>query len=364
MEREWSIRGYEEGDKEGNYALGQCGRVSRTIIYVTNRLGLLDAYSFLREHLVGPQAAIVMYHRVGGPVYPWCLPSVMPQDFENQIRYLCSAYKVMALDEMARYILRGEPLPKKAVAVTLDDGYKDNYLYAYPILKKYSVPATIFLITGYINGGELFWWDKVKYIVQYTTLETLQLDELGIYSLRSTGDRLRAGSSIMVRLKEFSGEKRSILLEELARISRVDINPNLGKELILSWDEVREMSNNGIAFGAHTVTHTILTKLPLDKARREIIESKLHVEERLDQAVTAFCYPNGKSTDFNNDIKEIVKESGFTCAVTFVPTPATPGADLYELGRISLGWNLATAKLSLCGLYPDVKNVLSRVKEM
>ncbi len=337
-------------------------RLATPIIWAANHLGMLDVYSSLRGRLVGLQVPILLYHRVGGAKYPWIHPSITPRDFEHQLIYLCQRYEVLSLDKIGRYIQERKPLPQKAAVVSFDDGYKDNYTCAYPILKKYNVPATIFLATGYIGSGNLFWTDKVRYIVLNTTLKTLELNGLAEYPLRSTGERLRAASRIVESLKNLPGEEKDSLIEKLVNISGVAIPANLGKELILSWDEVKEMSNNGIAFGAHTVTHPILTKLPLEEARREIIQSKQHIEQKLNQAVTTFCYPGGEPTDFNDDIKQIVKENGFACAVTVAPRMVTTGTDLYELGRISAQPNFNTFKLFLSGLLPDLSAILSRIR--
>jgi peptidoglycan/xylan/chitin deacetylase (PgdA/CDA1 family) len=334
--------------------------MKRLIASVANHSGLVDAYSCLRR-LATWHAAILFYHRVG---YKGTLSSLSQRagpEFESQIRYLSKAYEVLPLDKLAEYVQGRETLPRKAVAITFDDGYKDNYIYAYPILKKYGVPATIFLTTGYIDSGNLFWFDKVTYVIQNTCLKALELGELGTYSLRSNSDRLQAISRITARLKELLDERKNLLVKNLVRMSGVDIPANLGKEVILSWDQVREMSDNGIAFGAHSVTHPILTKMPLEQARREVIESKRHIEEKIGKSVTTFSYPNGEPTDFNDDIKEILKENGFTCAVTGAPRRlVTLEADLYELGRIKPGRNLDTLKLSLSGLYPDLKSILRK----
>lgn len=314
--------------------------------------------------MVHSRVAILAYHRVGDATkYPWCFSPISTQDFQNQLRYLCQKYDIVPLDKLTQCVQDKKPFPQKAVVITFDDGYKDNYLNAYPLLKRYNVPATIFLTTGHIDTGNLFWWDKVGYVIQNTALERFQLGELGTYPLRSTDDRLRAISSVRKRLKKLPEREKNLLIKKLVSMLGIDIPPNLGKELILTWNEVREMSDNGIAFGAHTVTHVILTKLPVEQAKKEIIESKRHIEERLNRAVTTFAYPNGEPTDFNSDIKAILKESGFACAVTTFPSRfVTPGMDLYELGRIGLGGNFDVFKLCLSGLWPDLEVALSRIR--
>lgn len=167
---------------------------------------------------------------------------------------------------------------------------------------------------------------------------------------------------IEARLNELPVEERDLLIEKLVSMSGVAIPTNLGKELILSWEEVREMGNNGIVFGAHTVTHPILTKLPLKEAQREIIESKRCIEEQLGQAVSTFAYPSGQPTDFNDGIKESLKESGFICAVTAAPMRrVAPGMDVFELRRIPPGWDFYIFKFFL-ELYSDLQAISKRIR--
>lgn len=334
--------------------------ILRAIASTANHLYFLDAYSFLRRKLFKSSAVILVYHRVGPQEDTWSSLPVSPLDFERQIRYLYQAYEVLPLDKLVQYIQEGKTLPPKAAVITFDDGYKDNYSYAYPILKKYNVPATIFLATGHIGTGNLFWWDKVGYLIQNTTLESLELNELGVYPLQSIGNKSEAISKINERLKIYSEEKKNLLIEKLVSVSGVDTPANLGKELILSWDEVREMNDSGITFGAHSVTHTILTKLPLKQAKHEIIQSKKDIEEKLGQLVTAFSYPNGNFGDFNTELIKFLKESGFTCAVTGIPGMVSLKASLYELGRIYAVERFDTFKVMLSGLYSDLKGISTR----
>ena len=131
-------------------------RLTYPVISVADRLRLLDAYSLLSAYRRS-QIAIFMYHRVGPSKYFWALPPINTSDLEDRIRYISKTHKILPLDKLARYVQEGKPLPKRVAVFTFDDGYKDNYVYAYPVLKKYNVPATIFLTTGYINAGNLFW---------------------------------------------------------------------------------------------------------------------------------------------------------------------------------------------------------------
>jgi peptidoglycan/xylan/chitin deacetylase (PgdA/CDA1 family) len=322
---------------------------------VVNHSGLLSAYTFLKG-LASPQVVILLYHQISPDQDNlFFTKPVSPQSFEKQLEDFSRTYELLPLDKLAYYIQQRKPLPKKALAITLDDGYKDNYLYAYPILKKYHAPATVFLATGHIGMDRLFWYNKVQYIIHATCLVEADVDGLGKFRMQYRKNKLKASSVVVERLKRMPEREKNSLVEKLADALRVNIPDGLGKEFVLSWDEVREMSSDGIAFGAHTVSHPILTNLPLEQAKWEIAQSKKDIEERLGQPVTAFAYPNGGHRDFNTHIANLVKESGFLYAVTTIPHWIGPKANIYELGRIYMSEDPNQFKVLFSGLYGDLR---------
>ena len=319
-----------------------------------NHSRLLDAYALLRRKLGKSQVAILMYHRIGPKKDKWyAVEPLGTEKFEKQMEYFCRNYEILTLDGLAQYIEQDKALPKKAVAITFDDGYKDNYLYAYPILTKHRMPATIFLTTGHIGTGELFWFDKVGYAIHHANTDQLELDELGAYALQSEFDKACARIRIAERLNKLPEEKKNLLTQKLLNLCQANIPANLGQEHILSWDEVREMHNKGISFGAHSVTHPILTNLPLQQARTEIMQSKKDIEEKLGQAVTTFAYPYG---NYNAKIIALLREIGFTCAVTTEAKLISPSANPYKLGRIGAVHDFNKFKVVFSGLYHDLRS--------
>jgi peptidoglycan/xylan/chitin deacetylase (PgdA/CDA1 family) len=322
-------------------------------------LRFLDAYGLVRRKTTHSQIAILAYHRVCPERDGWFAQTVRLSEFEKQIKYLSRSGCIVHLDELASLIMAGKPLPEKAAVLTLDDGHQDNYAYAYPILKKYGAPATIFLTTGYIGTGKLFPWDEVNYALQNTTLGKIEIEGLGIYRLRSVDDRRRAARAVWSKVTKIPEETKTRLIKRLVDVSGVRIPAGLGKERVLDWNEIEEMSLNNIAFGAHTVNHPILTNVSPEQARVEIVQSKRDIEERLNRPVTTFSFPNG---NYNAGLVEILRESGFTCAVTASMGMVTPEARPYELPRAAPGWTLHTLKVSLSGLYPDLMAVSGRVR--
>ena len=158
----------------------------------SNHLNLLDAYGLLRRKFTKSQVAILIYHRGCPDRDSWSLEPLSSQEFQKQIEYFCRNHELLSLDQLVSYIRQRKTLPEKAVVITLDDGYKDNYLYAYPILKKYSIPVTIFLTTGHIGSGNPLWDVQVLCVIQNTTIEELNLSGYGNYPLRSRRDKAKA----------------------------------------------------------------------------------------------------------------------------------------------------------------------------
>lgn len=295
-----------------------------------------------------------MYHHVGSESPPWLPGAVKLEDFEREIAYLCKVTKIVPLDWLVDQLYRGNDIPSRAVCITFDDGYKDNYTFAYPILRKYDAPATIFLTTGYIGSSETFWDCKLRFALWNTSITQLEVDDLGHYYLMSPKDRLKAMDKSIIDLIKLSERKKNLLVEKLLKILRVDFPNRFGKEITLSWDEVLDMSKKGISFGAHTVTHPILTRLPIVDVRGEITRSKKEIEERLGVPCNLFAYPNG---EFNAEIIEILKENGFTGAVTTIPRLIKKSENPFMLSRISAGSDFYTFKGSLSGLYPDLMKI-------
>ena len=332
--------------------------LTRLVAMLANRSGLLTSYAFIRRKLTQSQVLVIMYHRIGAKKDDWSFETLSPQDFERQIDYFCRNFQVLSLDEIAQYIHQEKSLPEKAVVITFDDGYRDNYLHAYPILKKYNVPAIIFLTSGHIGSDKLFWWEKVSYIIHHTAFSVLDLDELGYYNYQALENRSLTSLIICNHLKELPEEKKSIWIEKLSNKCQVTVPDGLGKDLFLSWEEVKEMSNDNIDFGAHSVSHPIMTNISLEQAKDEIVQSKKTIEENIAKEVYAFSYPNG---NFNPELVRLVRDNGFTVAVSAPPyvseKPISAKDNPFELGRIWPDEDFNKFILACSGLKGDILSI-------
>ena len=329
-------------------------KLDTMIATIADRTGFLDAYAFSRRKLTKSQVAILMYHRVGPKTDDWSFEPLSLQSFEKQIVYFCRNYEVISVDQLVNYIQLRKSLPEKAVAITFDDGYKDNYLYAYPMIKKYHVPATIFITTGHIGTGKLFWWDLVNYVIQHSNVNPLNLGKEGCYLIQSETEKIHSNFIICEKMKKMPENEKNFLIKRLIGISNIkNIPSEVGNQLILSWDEIKEMSSEGINFGAHSISHPVLTNMPLEQAKFEIIQSKKDIEKQLGRETIGFSYPDG---NFNSTISKYIQESGFSWAVSTFPNKLLSSTDIpYELSRLSVPRDSSKFKVEFCGLWGDLR---------
>ena len=271
-------------------------------------------------------------------------PETSSADIEKQINHLAKNYKIISLDEIVERVKNKRSL-RRCVAITFDDGFRDNYEIAYPILRKYNVPATIFLTTGYIENGTVPWFIKLRYIFMQTAKTHFQLSPKGTTiscPMRTKEEKFAASNRAMACLRNCSDEERLPLLERLCE--ELEVNDFQGIDnLMLTWDQIREMAENGISFGAHTVNHPILSRISIEMAEREIQESKKTIEEKLGNPITSFAYPFGKKAQYSSDLFPVLEKLGFKCAVTTETGVNTQSTHLFELNR-GIAWEIGMIK--------------------
>jgi peptidoglycan/xylan/chitin deacetylase (PgdA/CDA1 family) len=281
---------------------------------------------------------ILVYHRVGNDVDPY-LPGTTVAAFERHMRYLHDHFRILSLSELLSAARRGT-VPGRAVAVTFDDGYEDTYIHAYPIVRRYQIPITVYLATGFIDDGCAMWNDRVGVAIRDTLRDRLDaIPGHGSLPLTTPVERLRALEETLGILKRRPAAERDELTAAIIRALEV---PDERAPRMLCWPQVEEMHAHGAEFGAHTVHHAILTAIPADEAWREIVESKQMIEERLHTPAVHFAYPNGTVRDFDAGTKSLVRKAGFASAVSMVAGTNTAGTDMYELRRES-PWEEDTA---------------------
>lgn len=283
---------------------------------------------------MGPAAnrfCVVNYHRVLPAHNPLLAAEPDVATFSWQMEVLARCFHVLPLVEAVAALGSGRPLPPRAVCITFDDGYRSIHDLALPVLRRFGLPATVFVTSGHVDKGNM-WNDRIIEAVQMLPDGPLDLRDLGLgaFSLRSVDDRMAAIGILTERSKYLPPPERSNVIERLAAMAGASMTP----ELMLTRDMVLNLDRNGIEIGAHTVTHPILTSLDEDAARVEIVAGKKDLEAILGKPVRLFAYPNGKvGMDFDHRHVAMVREAGFEAAFTTAVGAITPDQDRFQLPR-------------------------------
>ncbi len=276
--------------------------------------------------------SVLIFHRVLARPDPLRPNEPTAAVFDGRLRWLNHHCNVLPLDAALR-ALRDGSLPPRAAAITFDDGYADNHDLAAPALRRWGLSATIFVATGFLDGGRMF-NDTVIEAVRQAPGSRLDLEDLGlgVHTLDGVEARRAAIARILPALKGLSGAER----EALAETVRVRCRAEPPRGLMMTSAQVRALHRQGFGIGAHTVTHPILAETPLDAARREIADGRAALEGLVGAPVTLFAYPNGRpGRDFRAEHVRLVRELGFAAAVTTGWGAARPGADPFQIPRFT-----------------------------
>lgn len=284
---------------------------------------------------------VIYYHRVHRDENPYNAVrslSICVNYMEEQIRYLKNNWNIVSLSQIVDHYTKKIQLRCNSIAITFDDGFKDNYDLVYPILIKYKVPATVFLTTHFIGTNRLLWWDRIVYILKNLSLNELEKIILDNDVIPASIKQLMIGykkgdvkvDTLINSFKRLSEMQRTKVIERVEKSIDKDFFSSIPRQF-LSWGEIREMHKNGITFGSHTRTHPILSQVTLDQAKEEIDVSKNEIEKKLSQSIYFFAYPDGV---LNRKIAELVKKAGYTAGFQTVRYDKEGSYDIFFLPRL------------------------------
>lgn len=289
------------------------------LLSLAARTGLFD----ILYRLSPGTLTVLNYHRIVDTAFglDTFRPNISanPVQFTRQMEYVKRAYHVISVEDLLLW-LRGEKhLPDHAAMITFDDGYLDNYLTAVPILQKLNLPATIFLTVDFIEKGRPFYWDRLAYGFHHSQLESVTLPGPGQSLLGDTRQREFLLANLVERLKVLQEEEKQKAVEAVEDSLKVDYQKM--PRLSMTWEEVRTLAESGVDLGSHTLSHPILSRIPLAQGAIELSESRKIIEEKSGRPVVAFAYPNGHRADINDEVVKLARQSGYQCAFTLQPGP-------------------------------------------
>lgn len=301
-------------------------------------LGLLARVS--REH----PCIILLYHRIVDENSKYLNKGAAVhhpiKDFSREIAYFKRHFQILSMDEVVNRMKSGKEFERPSIAITFDDGYLDNYTLAYPILKKHEVPATIYLTTGLVGTPDGIWTEQIGTAFLETKKDQFHFSSvLGdeTIPIRTEEEKKQASTKVSETLKLIPDDERRELIEKLFEKLEVSdkVGRHVGKRMMLNWDEVQEMRKDGMTIGSHSHTHPILSQMPIQKAKDEILNSKMVVEKNVPMRVKHFSFPNGREEDFSEELRDYCREIGFesVCSVVYGPYDASK-KDPFSLKRV------------------------------
>lgn len=289
--------------------------------------GYALARQYTRNH-----PRILMYHRFTSDT---SAGTAMADVFEEQVRHLAEHFNVMTLGELLASFHAGERPPPHTIVITVDDGHRDFFEFAWPILKRHNVPATLFVATGFIDRELWLWPDQVTWLLGQcgSLAERVQIGgesvELGDNPWQAIVDRILAMSDDnRLRAPSELAEKLGCALPSEAPEGYAPV----------TWDELRVLEANGVEIGGHTHTHPNLARVPENRLPEEIHRCRERLDSELGMRPRPFCYPNGQPSDVTQAVRAAVKDAGFTGAVMAYADGALH-EDVYQLRRHSSSSN-------------------------
>jgi len=300
---------------------------------------------------------ILGYHRIleiDPRTYPYDedIVSASPDEFDRQMSYVRAHFDVMTFEELA-VALRDDRVPKRALLITFDDGYRDNYAVALPILRRHGLRAIVYVATGYVGGIETFWYEKIAYWMKASRRPAVQFGPSG--TVLPLGDRrVETLGHIRTTLKLADEIEHPRLMAQLAE--QMDV-PLEHSHLVatMTWDEIREMHAQGTEIGAHTVSHLNMAKIGPERLEREVRDSKAAIERETGTRVVSLAYPMGGRAHHNEAVKQMVRAAGFDFGVSYIEgINPLDSFDRYALRRIHVERNTAFTDFKAALQFPGI----------
>ncbi len=286
---------------------------------------------------------ILLYHRVSEKrkieVFedPYSL-KVGQENFRDHLQFIKDEFNVIDFKELKRQFEQRELSYDRQAIVTFDDGYADNFYNAFPVLQSFKVPATIFLTTDPIDYSQELWTDRLfRLVFQGGIFEKQKrhtfFAKLPLYF------KYRRYIALRNKLIDLNRVERDEYMSRLCSCQDCAAQTKEKHDLILTWQQINEMSASGISFGAHSRSHQNLSKLPVKDVYEEIANSKQSIESHIKSVVDLFAYPYGGVVSYNEATKKILRDLKFTFACTTNAGHNDLSSDPLELKRITvLNW--------------------------
>ncbi|WP_240618887.1 polysaccharide deacetylase family protein [Alteromonas gracilis] len=287
----------------------------------------------------------VNFHRIGNSKeteFDPCVYSCTTEELDAHIKFFKTHFDIISLKTLSEMLLDNTKPSSKLMCLTFDDGYIDNFSNALPVLRANDVTATFFIATGLVGSGHVPWWDKVAYLIKYHQPKSLRLaawrDDVIFENCQERFIRnvLHAIKSCKLPAQKQINQLEQALLHQ---------NGYPAAEF-MDWHHLKTLLESGMELGAHSHNHDILTKLSENELLYELSHSKSLLESSLGCDITAFSYPVGSKSTYDQRVIEGLKDTGYKLAFNFQPGINTsPSTNPYDLHRFPIAPDMTNADI-------------------
>ena len=266
---------------------------------------------------------VLNYHRIGNPQtceFDRNVYSASQDNFDEQIKYLKQNFDIINTHDLAE-LSHAERKNGRNVLITFDDGYRDNYELAFPVLEAANTTATFFITTGFIENRIPAWWDEIAWIVRHSNVSQFQLKlKDHLVSITLDPQNLEAAIKKVIKIYwSLSSTEQKQFLDQLCQETKQERCPRkVADETWMTWEMICEMEAGGMDFGGHTVNHPIFTKHPVETWDYELKAAKQQLETKLENNIVAFSYPVGGKGMFDDVLKEKLRSPWIQTGIQFL----------------------------------------------
>jgi peptidoglycan/xylan/chitin deacetylase (PgdA/CDA1 family) len=321
-------------------------------VFLAHAFGQLGLLSLLERTIATrrPGLVVLTYHRIaksGANLFYDPVISATPESFRAQVKWLSNRFHLLTLDELIAQVESATPWREPVILLTFDDGYRDNFDYAVPILREYRVPATFFVPTAFFEAPRLPWWDHVACIIKQTQIQRLTLKHNlngGSPPIQINLQTMSRDAAIKVIIRAFLDDSvadERCFLDQLEEQAKIEIDcRHRGCELFMSWDQIQQIADTeaGLSIGSHTHSHRKLAGLDDASQWQELTESKQILETHLGRPVKALAYPFGWPGTYSASTRALAAQAGYYLAFSSREgINRSIGFDRYDVSRLGVG---------------------------
>ena len=242
--------------------------------------------------------------------------------FDNQMKFIKKNCNILSMDEVVEIYKNRDGWPENAVAVTFDDGFQNNYLYAADILDSYKVPATFCICAGMVNTNLMFWVDIIEDCINKTRNSTLdiQLSQKKHYILNNDIKKIDTINEVKKYCKSLSTKEKNDIVNELIKNTKIKPSVESSPDYkIMTWKELNELKNNSLfTIGGHTLNHEIMSAQKIEEMKTDTKNTLSLLDNNLNQKTIHFSYPEGQIQHYNDAVISSLIDCGIVCSPSAV----------------------------------------------